>query len=55
MKSKFLREVYEFMLSGGYAKRTIETYLTWITDFIRHHIYARPQEMGSQLVESIVR
>ncbi|MDO6477831.1 integron integrase [Alteromonas sp. 1_MG-2023] len=52
MKSKFLREVYEFMLSRGYAKRTIETYLTWITDFIRYHNYARPREMDAQHVES---
>ncbi len=52
MKSQFLRELYEFMLTRGYAKRTIETYFTWITDFIRFHNYAQPKDMHAEHVEA---
>lgn len=52
MKSKFLHQLYEFMLTRGYAKRTIETYLTWITDFIRFHKFTEPQQMRAEHVEA---
>lgn len=52
MKSQFLNQLYEFMMSKGYAKRTIETYLTWITDFIRFHQFTQPREMHAEHVEA---
>lgn len=52
MKSTFLNAVYEFMLVKHYAKRTIETYLTWITDYIRFHQYAHPETLNAVHVEA---
>ena len=37
MKSPFLRAVSEVLRKKYYAKRTEETYLTWITSYIRYH------------------
>lgn len=47
MKSPFLRSVSEVLRKKYYAKRTEETYLTWITSYIRYHKMRHPNEMGS--------
>ncbi len=35
-----------------YAKRTINTYLTWIADYIRFHKYQHPSQMHVEAVEA---
>ncbi len=35
-----------------YAKRTINTYLTWIADYIRFHKYKHPSQMHVEAVEA---
>ncbi|WP_414829675.1 integron integrase [Alteromonas sp. H39] len=52
MKSTFLNSLYEFMLIKRYAKRTIETYLSWIADYIRFHQYAHPEKLDETHVEA---
>ncbi|MCW8091874.1 phage integrase N-terminal SAM-like domain-containing protein [Alteromonas sp. ASW11-130] len=34
------------------AKRTVNTYLTWIADYIRFHSYQNPHELGNKDVEA---
>ncbi len=48
MKSPFINAVYELMMLKRYAKRTIESYLVWIADYIRFHKYQHPKKMGDQ-------
>ncbi|GGF69999.1 integron integrase [Alteromonas lipolytica] len=50
MQSPFINAVYEFMMLKRYAKRTIQSYLVWIADFIRFHKYQHPKTMGDQEV-----
>jgi hypothetical protein len=52
MKSKFFRDISEFMYQKRYAKKTIETYLTHITNFIRFHKFQHPYTMHDKEVES---
>ncbi|MEW9798478.1 integron integrase [Alteromonas sp. CYL-A6] len=52
MKSPFLRAIYEFMMLKRYAKRTIETYLSWIADYIRFHKFAHPTSLDETHVEA---
>ncbi|GGW79755.1 site-specific integrase [Alteromonas halophila] len=52
MKSAFLLSLYEFMLQKRYAKRTIQTYLSWIADFIRFHQYSHPDKLNVTHVEA---
>lgn len=46
MRSPFINAVYEFMMLKRYAKRTIQSYLIWIADYIRFHKYQHPKKMG---------
>ncbi|RDV27931.1 integron integrase [Alteromonas aestuariivivens] len=50
MRSQFLQEVYDFMLLNRYAKRTIQTYLFWIADYIRYHRYRHPSALHQEQV-----
>ena len=54
MGSAFLRGVSELMYRKRYAKRTIETYLKFIRDFIRFHQYKHPMLMHDIEVESFL-
>ena len=47
MGSPFLQSVRTVMRKRYYAKRTEETYITWITAFIRFHKLAHPKDMGA--------
>jgi integron integrase len=51
-KSPFLQLVAETMFTRHYAKRTIETYIIWITDFIHFHKCHHPAHMGDTEVEA---
>ncbi|MCU7552974.1 integron integrase [Alteromonas sp. ASW11-19] len=52
MKSKFIAALYEYMIMKRYAKRTIETYLTWIADYIRFHNLTHPEQLNATHVEA---
>lgn len=49
--SPFLRSVYEHMMVARYSKRTIETYLYWITYFIRYNGKEHPSKLDGKHVE----
>ncbi|GAB3010914.1 integron integrase [Bowmanella dokdonensis] len=51
-KSPFLRHVAEEMYARRYAKRTIESYLKWISSFIHFHQKRHPASMGDSEVEA---
>jgi len=48
MKSPFLRSVSDVLRKKYYAKRTEETYLFWIANYIRYHKMRHPGEMGPE-------
>ena len=50
-KSPFLNYIIEFMIARHYAKKTIETYLHWITAYIHFHQRRHPASMGNTEVE----
>lgn len=52
MKSKFIAALYKYMVMKRYAKRTIETYLTWIADYIRFHQFTHPKQLNATHVEA---
>ncbi|MEH6472816.1 MAG: integron integrase [Halopseudomonas sp.] len=54
MKSKFLAEVRDHLRAKHYSIRTEQTYLYWITYFIRHHNYRHPSDMGSQEIRGFL-
>ena len=47
MKSPFLQSVSEVLRKKYYAKRTEETYLSWIVSYIRFHEMRHPKDMGT--------
>ncbi|WP_073579434.1 site-specific integrase [Vibrio quintilis] len=51
MKSIFLTSVNEFMLVRHYARKTIQTYLFSIVQYIRFNNNQHPAELGCQDVE----
>ncbi|GAA6186420.1 integron integrase [Aliiglaciecola sp. NS0011-25] len=51
MKSPFLSMVKDEMYKRHYAKRTIETYLTWISSFIIFHKKRHPAQLHNLEVE----
>ncbi len=53
-KSPFLCEVRQRMYTLPYAKRTVDSYLHWIRDFIIHHDKKHPSLMGSAEVEAFL-
>lgn len=54
MKSSFLTEVADHLRARNYSIRTERTYLYWIADFIRHHNYRHPKEMGENEIRSFL-
>ncbi|HEX5056453.1 MAG TPA: integron integrase [Gammaproteobacteria bacterium] len=53
-KSPFLTSISDFMHVRRYSKRTIESYLVWIKDFILFHDKKHPGEMGGPEVEAFL-
>ena len=54
MKSPFLISVSEFMYLKRYAKKTIDTYIKYITQFIRFHHFQHPNILGDVEVEAFL-
>ncbi|WJG09434.1 integron integrase [Aliiglaciecola sp. LCG003] len=54
MKSPFLQFVKEEMFKRHYAKRTIETYLTWISSYIVFHKKRHPAQLHDIEVETFL-
>ena len=54
MNSPFLNSVAEKMRLKRYAKRTIETYLHWITAFIHFHHKQHPIKCHNTEVEQFL-
>ncbi|MGF1767068.1 integron integrase [Enterovibrio makurazakiensis] len=54
MTSPFLQMVSEKMYVQRYAKRTIQTYLHWISAYIRFHQMRHPSTMGDKEVEEFL-
>ncbi len=48
MRSPFLRQVRDHLRARQYSKRTEETYLYWIRQFIRFHDRRHPEELGGR-------
>jgi len=53
-KSPFLNYVVEVMYRKQYAKKSIETYLNWIAEFIHFHSRRHPASMGNNEVEAFL-
>lgn len=53
-KSKFLDSIYRFMITRGYSKRSISTYIYWIRYFIRFHGMRHPLELGETEIEQFL-
>ncbi|HDZ09616.1 integron integrase [Pseudohongiella sp.] len=53
-RSPFLEGVYRHMITHGYSKRTVATYIYWIKYFIRFHKMRHPIEMGDTEVEQFL-
>ncbi len=52
--SPFLNSITSQMYARRYAKRTIETYTTWIRRYIVYHGKRHPTELGGAEVESVL-
>ena len=52
MASQFIEQIRRTMRSRNYAKRTEQTYIYWILDFIRFHQRRHPRELAEQHVVS---
>ena len=53
-KSPLLQQLASMMWQRHYAKRTIESYLYWISSYIRFHSYNHPCELSNRDVESFL-
>jgi len=53
-RSPFLEALYRHMITRGYSKRTVSTYIYWIRYFIRYHKMRHPAEMGAIHVEQFL-
>jgi len=51
-RSPFLQFIHETMFLKRYSKRTIETYIYWIKDFILHNNKRHPADIGDTEVEN---
>jgi len=49
--SPFLNEISEFMFVRRYSKRTIKTYIYWISIFIHYCDKQHPKSLGAKDVE----
>ena len=54
MKSPFLTSLKEFMLARHYARKTIQTYLYWIVQYIRFHRNRHPSKLTNADVEQFL-
>ncbi len=54
MKSLFLLSFKEHMMLRHYAKRTIKTYLFWVTSYIRFHNMEHPKKLTVHHVEEFL-
>jgi integron integrase len=53
-KSPFLESVYRYMITRGYSKRTVASYIYWIRYFIRFHKMRHPSEMDAAHIEEFL-
>ena len=53
-KSPFLESVCQYMVTRGYSKRTVSTYIYWIRYFIRYHKMQHPLNMGDSEIEQFL-
>lgn len=53
-RSPFLNSIANFMYSRQYAKKSIETYLFWIAEYIHFHDKRHPVTMGNTEVEAFL-
>lgn len=53
-RSPFLNSIAEYMYSRHYAKKSIDTYLCWITAFIHFNNKRHPASMGNNEVEAFL-
>ena len=53
-KSPFLSYIIEFMYSRHYAKKTIETYVHWIKQYILFHHKQHPEQLSETHVEQFL-
>lgn len=54
MRSLYLQHVEEVMLQKRYAKRTIESYLSWIAKYIRFNKNAHPKDLSDDAVDAFL-
>ncbi|MFD2168301.1 integron integrase [Thalassotalea euphylliae] len=54
MKSPFLQSIHDYMYVRRYAKRTIESYLRVIANFIRHNDMAHPKDLHNDEVKQFL-
>ena len=54
MQSPFLKDVQNYLRVAFYSKRTEDTYLYWILNFIRYQNKKHPKDMGVNEVESFL-
>ncbi|MBC54497.1 MAG: integrase [Gammaproteobacteria bacterium] len=52
--SPFLESIYRYMITRGYSKRTISTYIYWIRYFIRFHEKRHPLDLGDCEIEQFL-
>lgn len=50
-KPNFLNQIASFMWQKRYAKRTIESYIYWISAYIKHFDFEHPERLSSEHVE----
>lgn len=53
-KSPFLNSISDFMYTRQYSKRTIETYILWISAYIQFHDKRHPASMSDTHVEQFL-
>ena len=53
-RSAYLNYIADYMLTRQYSLRTINAYLSWITNFIHFHNKRHPSSMGNSEVEAFL-
>ncbi|HAS63607.1 MAG TPA: integron integrase [Vibrio sp.] len=54
MKSQFLLSFKEYMQQRYYAKKTIESYMIWVSRYIQYHDMQHPIKLGTSDVEQFL-
>ena len=54
MASLFLTYIKEYMYQKNYAKRTVESYLYWIKNYILFHDKKHPDKLDNDDVEQFL-